>query len=239
MTTPQVFARPLLLIGLALPLLAACTPEKGYHPGVQAPENHADIHKPRYIIKATLADGEMEAKTLRQEIYHGDPPAEPPYQPWSETTAIEDTTPTSIEIEAGLAEACKIPHAKAFFDTDSSSLEPAAQAALDALAQCFIDGPLAGHKLSITGHADPRGTEKYNKELGWERAAAVADRLAEAGLQSNEMEQESAGEEQASEDPERWPYDRKVVLDIAVDTGEGEAAPEGEGDTPEGDAAPE
>lgn len=224
-------ARSLLIAGLTVSLLGcATTPPK--RSDAYDPANNSRQHKPSYIIQATIEPGEMEDKTQSGvEVHQGEPPAVPPLHAWAKPTM--DSVPTGIEIDAGLAEACKIPDANAFFSTDSSELQPEAQAALDALAACFMTGPMKGHRLSITGHADPRGSETYNKELGWQRAAAVAKHLEAAGLAAQEMQQQSAGESGASEDPERWPYDRKVVLDVGTDT-EPEPAPEGEGE-----AAPE
>jgi peptidoglycan-associated lipoprotein len=212
-------ARSLTLASLGAGLGLGCAAaDKGYTPEpTMVPENEQRVHKPSYIIQATLEEGEMEAKTKPDVVVaKGEPPTDPARQPWAEPTM--DSAPTSIEIDASLAQACKIPEAKAFFDSDQSELQPEAQAALDALAECFKSGPMKGHRLSITGHADPQGSEAYNRELGWARAAAVADHIAAAGLAKHEMEQQSAGEDAAhQDDPSMWPYDRKVVLDISVE----------------------
>jgi outer membrane protein OmpA-like peptidoglycan-associated protein len=226
--------RPLIFAALAVSLLA-CGAKNAYDSGPEVPSDNSIVHKPKYIIQATIEEGEMEGKTgPGVEVAHGEPPAVPPLHPWADPTM--DSTPTSIQIDAGLADACNIPDAEAFFATDSAELQPEAQAALDALAACFMTGPMKGHRLSITGHADPRGSEAYNKELGWERAAAVAKRLEEAGLSAHEMEQESAGESSAhQDDPAMWPYDRKVVLDVSVE----EEGAEGEAEAAEGEGAEE
>lgn len=227
-------ARPLLLVGLvasAVCLMGCHSSPPAKPSDAYDPSNNSIQHKPKYFIQATIEDGEMADKTQPGvEVAHGDPPSSgPELHPWADPTM--DTLPTGIAIAQSLADVCEIPDAKAFFSTDSAELQPEAQAALTALAECFMTGPMKGHRLSVTGHADPRGSDSANMELGWQRAAAVAQHLEAAGLAAQEMEQQSAGETEASEDPAMWPYDRKVVLDISVDEGdeaEGEGAGEGD-----------
>lgn len=214
---PPLPRRSLALACAAASLGLACTPAQGRHYGPQDPENQALAHKPTYVIQATIEDGEMLEKTgTGPGVAQGSPPDEiPPLHQWANPTM--DSAPTSLQIDASLAQACNVPDAKAFFGTDTSDLQPEAQAALKALAECFTTGPMKGHRLSITGHADPQGSETYNKQLGWERASAVASFLAANGLDPHEMEQQSAGEDAAhQDDPSMWAYDRKVVLDVSV-----------------------
>ena len=65
------------------------------------------------------------------------------------------------------------------FDTDSSDLTAANDAALQQLAnwaKCK-----STHIIKLEGHADPRGTVEYNTELSGKRAQAVTEKLIELG----------------------------------------------------------
>jgi outer membrane protein OmpA-like peptidoglycan-associated protein len=93
-------------------------------------------------------------------------------------------TPTAatVHISEDILRACNIPDADAYFEFDSSRLTDFDAVALGSLATCFNTGPMAGHRMSLVGHADPRGSADYNITLGQARADAVAGYLAQRGL---------------------------------------------------------
>ncbi len=203
--------RSFAVLGLAIGA-AACA--SGDNTDLASPSSGMAPHQPNYVIMASIEPGEMEEKTGPDHVVvQGEAPNEPAHQPWTDPTM--DSAPTGFEIDASLASACQIPKAEAFFDTESADLPPTAQAALKAMYECFSTGPMKGHRLAIVGHTDPQGSAKYNKTLGQQRAEAVAAYLEGLGMASQQMEAGSAGESEASDDPAQWPYDRKVVLDIA------------------------
>lgn len=79
------------------------------------------------------------------------------------------------------------------FDFDSATLTRAAKAALKKNAAVLkADKKL---KVRIEGHCDTRGTDDYNKDLGYRRAAAARKHLASLGIKANRMEIISFGEE--------------------------------------------
>ena len=119
----------------------------------------------------------------------------------------------TIEIAEDIRSACGVAEAKAYFAYDSAKID-GAEALLAQVADCFDHGPLAGEALCVTGHADPRGSDEYNQELGRERAESVASFLQQRGVESDRIDVESMGEALASDDPENWRYDRKVVLEL-------------------------
>jgi peptidoglycan-associated lipoprotein len=91
-----------------------------------------------------------------------------------------------------------------------------ATAALDALARCFISGPLKGKGMRLVGHADPRGEVEYNLALGQQRAGSVSDFIARKGLESGRMATSSRGEFEATgTDEDGWALDRKVEIFLA------------------------
>ena len=199
MTRPKPLSS-LMTVAAATALLmplAACKPHAGYHPHANVPENHARAHKPKAMIDATIEPGELVAP--------------PEY--------AEDTTDNSrddqLVVDVMLVDVCQVERAVAFFEYDSAKLRASARELLADIATCFEDdGPLADATLTIVGHADPRGSADYNKDLARERAQSVAGYLEAEGLTSEQMDVASKGEAKASDEPEDWPADRKVVLRI-------------------------
>jgi peptidoglycan-associated lipoprotein len=136
----------------------------------------------------------------------------------SAATAKADTaTPTSgsVHIEQKILTACgDIPEAR--FAFDSARIEAQAEAALSALAKCFVSGPLKGKSLKLVGHTDPRGESGYNYGLGQQRAGSVASFLSTKGLESSRIATSSMGENEASgTDEAGWAKDRKVDVFLA------------------------
>jgi outer membrane protein OmpA-like peptidoglycan-associated protein len=122
---------------------------------------------------------------------------------------------TAVVIDVRLADACGIDSAKTNFDYDSAELNADAEATIAALADCFINGPLLDREMVVIGHADPRGPDDYNRELGMSRAEAVAQALTREGLANTRIDVESHGEAHAHADPDEWPDDRRVDVRVA------------------------
>ncbi len=80
-----------------------------------------------------------------------------------------------------------------FFGYDLADLTPEAQATLRENAIWMRRFPEA--KVVIEGHCDERGSEEYNLALGDRRALAARDYLIQAGVDPNQMETISFGEE--------------------------------------------
>jgi len=116
----------------------------------------------------------------------------------------------SLVIDERIMSACNIVPA-AFFGFDSDAVEP--NQVLDRLADCFVSGPLAGHKLRIIGHADPRGERYHNLVLGQKRATAVAYYLNARGFDLLNVHTMTVGSKEAvGTDEDGWALDRKVEL---------------------------
>ena len=134
--------------------------------------------------------------------------AEPEPEPLAETTIIY--------VDPTIAEACNLSESPvAYFEFDESEPLQGQESLLDRLGRCLAADPiLSDDYLSITGHADPRGTEEYNRGLGLDRADAVAALLMDHGVEQSRIDTYSWGEAQASDDPEQWDQDRKVVVQL-------------------------
>jgi peptidoglycan-associated lipoprotein len=149
------------------------------------------------------------ATTMASDAPRGALTAAPP--------ARQDTlTPTSgsIHIDDRILKACgNIP--LAHFAYDSAAVQPEAAGALDALAQCFTSGPLAGRSMLLTGHTDPRGEVEYNMALGQRRAGSVGNYLVGRGIARAHVSNTSRGEFDATgTDEQGWARDRKVNVTL-------------------------
>jgi peptidoglycan-associated lipoprotein len=127
--------------------------------------------------------------------------------------ARQDTvSPTSgsIHVDDKIMKACgDVP--TAHFAFDSAKIQPDAAAVLDAIARCFVGGPLKGRSMKLIGHADPRGEHEYNFALGQRRAGSVGVYVAGKGLDPARTQTSSMGDVGATgTDEEGWARDRKV-----------------------------
>jgi peptidoglycan-associated lipoprotein len=82
---------------------------------------------------------------------------------------------------------------RVLFDTDSASINAAAQATLDKQAQWLAMYPR--YTATIEGHADERGTREYNLALGARRARATLDYLVARGVAPTRLKTISYGKE--------------------------------------------
>ena len=124
-------------------------------------------------------------------------------------------TVTGVFIEPTLATACGLTVSpRAFFEFDSTDLDKGDAAVLRHVANCLATGMLAGRRVELIGHADPRGPDAYNDKLGRSRAQSVQDFLVSHGVTTDNIEVRSAGAQGASPDPSEWPYDRRVDVKL-------------------------
>lgn len=100
-----------------------------------------------------------------------------------------------------------------FFPYDSSTLNSAAQRALDASAEWLRQN--SQFRLRIEGHCDERGTEQYNLALGDRRANAVREYLMIVGISADRLRTISYGEERpfaTGHDETAWSQNRRAHL---------------------------
>lgn len=99
-----------------------------------------------------------------------------------------------------------------YFDYDDATLRPYAIEALEEHAERLKTN---SQVIRIEGHADERGTEAYNQELGQRRAEAVRDLLISKGVSASQIQTVSYGEKNpditGSGEPV-WQKNRRVVL---------------------------
>ncbi len=121
------------------------------------------------------------------------------------------STFTQVHIDDEILAACGIASDQAFFAFDSANLLDKDMQPLNAVAECFVNGALAGKSLKLIGRADPRGESEYNMVLGQSRADQVRGYLAHQGLAATRVDTTSRGELDAKgTDEATWAYDRRV-----------------------------
>jgi peptidoglycan-associated lipoprotein len=121
-----------------------------------------------------------------------------------------------LNIAEDIRRACGIADEDAYFDFDSSNIRPQDRRVLSQLANCFASGPLAGRKMGLVGHADPRGEDEYNMLLGERRATSVKGAIGAQGLAPDRMNTSSRGEMDATgTDEATWARDRRVDVVLA------------------------
>jgi OOP family OmpA-OmpF porin len=87
-----------------------------------------------------------------------------------------------------------------YFAYDESDFTP------DAATNKFLDESNAylnqnlQARLHITGHADAKGTDQYNQELGLRRAQSVQKYFESKGMPANKIVTESKGEKEPADD---------------------------------------
>jgi peptidoglycan-associated lipoprotein len=127
-------------------------------------------------------------------------------------------TPTAplVVISEEVLAACNLTGQNAYFAFDSSRITDFDLTALDEVAACFARGPMAGRKLQLVGHADPRGATAYNMALGQSRADAVTLYLIAAGVGYANVVATSRGALDATgSDETGWAHDRRVDVFLA------------------------
>lgn len=80
------------------------------------------------------------------------------------------------------------------FETDSTKLVPRSQAYLRRLARALAANRHLFERVSVIGHADQRGTDKYNLRLSRRRAETIRNTLTVAGLNTGQIHAEGRGE---------------------------------------------
>jgi outer membrane protein OmpA-like peptidoglycan-associated protein len=134
--------------------------------------------------------------------------------------ALKESAPVSpsLAVSADLAALCSLKRSDDVpptFDYDKTELSPEDREVLQQIATCMTQGPGKGKTLTLTGRADPRGTEEYNLGLGAQRARAVSVYLQRLGVPEPQLAETTRGAIDArGTDEASWRKDRRVDLDL-------------------------
>lgn len=115
-----------------------------------------------------------------------------------------------LQLDPSLEMACKKAKPTFFFEYDSAKLPEQVDSDFDNIVNCLQHTSLEDADVEVIGHADARGSNEYNRDLGLERAEAVAAELEDAGLRDDRIQVISRGEAKADA-PNHWD-DRRVVI---------------------------
>lgn len=145
------------------------------------------------------------------------PEMEPAMTPASAEKSNVAAEPNNyIVVADDVRKACNLPNDEQKapkFNYDEAQLRPRGEGILDGVARCLTEGAMKGESITIVGHADPRGTEEYNRQLGRRRAESARDYLTAHGLGSERIRVESLGESSASgTDEAGWATDRRIEV---------------------------
>lgn len=100
-----------------------------------------------------------------------------------------------------------------YFEYDSVTINSDGQSALNAHAEYLSLNP--SKTMIIEGHTDEQGTREYNLSLGERRGKGVADFLRASGVQEQQMDVRSYGEENPAaldHSESAWQLNRRVEL---------------------------
>ena len=103
------------------------------------------------------------------------------------------------------------------FDTNSAMTAGQYREALQAVAKASRS--IDGLTVRLTGHADPRGSERYNQQLSEARAVSVGQVLQEVGASPMTIQTDGRGEQEAIADGQNRFYalDRRVDIQLSFD----------------------
>jgi peptidoglycan-associated lipoprotein len=99
------------------------------------------------------------------------------------------------------------------FDFDQSAVRSSETGKVDKLSQYMKDNP--NIEVGIDGHADPRGSTKYNQPLSQRRVDAIKAALVSAGIPSDKIQTGAFGETRpkcAEATEACWQRDRRVEV---------------------------
>ena len=104
-----------------------------------------------------------------------------------------------------------------YFDYDDAVIKPEGMPALERHAAFLVEN--TGWRVRIEGHCDDRGSERYNLELGQQRADAVRQMFLDRGVADSRMDVISFGEErpaaEGTSDGARAQNRRAVIIHLS------------------------
>lgn len=106
---------------------------------------------------------------------------------------------------------------KVYFEFDQAGLSATSRSLLDAKLDVLRSFPAVA--LTISGHADERGSDEYNLALGSRRAAAAKQYLVSHGVTGGRLQVTSYGEEKPASfgsDETAWSQNRRAEFQVSA-----------------------
>jgi peptidoglycan-associated lipoprotein len=132
----------------------------------------------------------------------------------SEIKTVDATGTTGSKLDPRLSDPNNtLSQRRVYFDFDSFTVKSDYDAMVQAHAQFLSQN--RDYKIILQGNTDNRGTAEYNLALGQKRADAVAKMLLALGVNENQIEAVSFGEERPLENgdtDEAWDRNRRADI---------------------------
>lgn len=124
-------------------------------------------------------------------------------------------TIATVDVDSGKDQmsAAELAKRQIFFDYDSDAIRDQYQALIENHAKYLVAHPQT--KVVLQGNTDERGTHEYNLSLGQRRAVAVKQALNVQGVNDQQIETVSYGEERSKQncgEEECFQHDRRVDI---------------------------
>jgi len=126
---------------------------------------------------------------------------------------VRGVSVSSVEKARPASEQAVLAAATVYFEYDSYRLSSNSLQTLKSLTDLLDQNQSLS--LTLSGHADERGTREYNLALGQRRAEAVADYLKTLGISSSRLNVRSYGEERPAvlgSNESSWAKNRRVEI---------------------------
>lgn len=180
------------IIVTALLLLQGCTGGAGVRDGAEVPVEERSIG-----VDGAVRDGAMDGGGVE-----------------TGTAQIGSGTFEGRPISVVLSDPASVLSKRVFyFEFNSSELSDADREALATHARLLSENPTLS--VVLEGHADERGSREYNLALGERRAKAIERMLTVQGVEREQLQVISFGEERPvalGHDEEAWRLNRRVEL---------------------------
>lgn len=147
------------------------------------------------------------------------PQTEPVQQQETVSLVVEEPpTPEPVAIIAEVAPPPQPPEAIAiYFPFDSSEVNGSSNSTIEHHAEFLLNNP--NNMVILEGHADERGSSKYNFDLGAQRVAAIRSLLIEKGVKPEQIRTVSFGEDKPAtvgHDETAWQSNRRAIFSYSA-----------------------
>jgi len=152
----------------------------------------------QYLVRAggrAMTDVGISGETIDTVMAELEVSFGPASSPAPQVIRVEETRPEPIapHLAKRAVQTFHIDPDDVNFETDSTKLVANSRQYLRRLARALSANRQLFDKVEVVGHADQRGTDKYNDSLSKRRARAISDALIASGINRNQLVTEGRG----------------------------------------------
>ena len=172
---------------------------------------HANSKTGKYLFVLTPGKSHNISYEADGRMFH----SENKFIPANNPFAVESRDVKLADVAAG----SRVVLNNIFFDFDDTRLKPFSVAELDKVTSFLEKYP--DMKVKVTGYADSKGADDYNRKLSEARAQSVVNYLVSKGIDKKRLQAAGGGTSLAdntskANDPTGRSYDRRVELTIVT-----------------------